>query len=164
MALAGIKYGAEKGIDQAVEDYEAGGLNFKHRAAAVELVDAQALYFLQIGPAAELFDEGLVGGAAQDGGDVLREQADQLVHQLADEADADVAQLFAPVVPLHAALAAGRVVEYLFEQRPAGFRGDEAQLEAVFEVNDAVVKVVGDFDQKGQRVAVVETVGSVFGQ
>ena len=33
---------------------------------------------------------------------------------------------------------------------------DEAELEAVLEVDDAVANIVGRLDQEGQRVAVVE--------
>ena len=64
VALAGIEYGTEESVEQTAEDFEASGFNFEHRAAAVELVDAQELHFLQISSAAEFFDQGLVVGAA----------------------------------------------------------------------------------------------------
>ena len=51
-----------------------------------------------------------------------------------------------------------------FEQGQAGFGGNQAQLEAVFKIDDAVAEVVGGFYQQGQRVAVVEAGGGILGQ
>ncbi len=120
--------------------------------------------------AAQLFDERGIIGASQDGGRVVGKAGGGFVDELADERSAQVAQLLLPVAPFEAAAAGafgagiGGSGAQFAQERQAALVVDEAELEAIFKVDDAVANIVGRLDQKGKRVAVVEARRCVFGQ